>query len=343
MVHIDADKLQDIVCRIFASTGARQETARQVAWSLVENNLVGHDSHGVLRVGSYVDMVLNGRTIPDAPMTTLKETASTAVLDGGRNFGQIICRDAMNMAIDKARQHDTGLIAIRNCGHTGRMGEYVVQAARQGFIGLVLGAGPRQGGTVAPYLGTSPMFNTNPMSMGVPTQRHEPVFFDFATSAGAWGKIEVALDKGELLPEGYILDKDGNPSRDPHDAREGVLLTFGKAKGYCLAFFVELLTGTLTGISCAPLDGYAREWGVVLGAVNISAFQPLDQFRDRVDRLVDAVKTARKAPGVEEILVPGEIEWNTRTVRSRDGLDLPDATWERIIGAGAKVGVEVSL
>jgi LDH2 family malate/lactate/ureidoglycolate dehydrogenase len=344
MIRISAERLARVVSGVFAAAGVPEGDAVQVAESLVENNLVGHDSHGVLRVGSYLQALEQGRLDPHGKTRILRETATTAVLDGGRNWGVLVARAAMDLAMAKASQHDLGLVATRNTAHTGRLGEYVVRAARQGYMAMVIGTGSRPGGTVAPFGAASPVFNTNPLSWGVPANRFPAVFVDFATSAAAWGKIQSALDKGSPIPLGWLLDADGRPTTDPEDQRRGgVQLPFGDHKGSGLAFMVEILCGGLSGVSCAPLGDYTGEFVLVMGAVNIAAFQPLDRFRAQVDGLVDAVKGARKAPGVEEILAPGEIEWRTREQRLRDGIEVPEAAWERIVDAGRRYGWPVTL
>lgn len=344
MINIAAHRLHRIVADVFIGAGTPIESARQVSGSLVENNLVGHDSHGVLRVGSYIQALDQGRVDPHGVPTIERESATTALVDGGCGFGQMVASQAMDLAMEKARAHDIGMVAIHNCGHTGRLGEYVVRAAEQGFMGLVFGSGSAKGGGVAPYLGTSRVFNTNPISWGVPAAQHSPVFMDYATSACSWGKIQTAVDKGASIPEGWLLNADGEPTTDPRDQqRGGVMVPFGLHKGYGLTFMVEILSGGLTGTSCAALAAYKSEFAMVLMAVNIAAFQPLDEFCQTVDELVDATKSARKAPGVDEILVPGEIEWKTREQRLRDGIDIPEAAWERIVEAGAAHGVAVTL
>jgi len=235
-------------------------------------------------------------------------------------------------------------VAIANTHHTGRMGEYVVQAAEAGFIGLVFGRGPAKGGIVAPYLGTSRALNTNPIAWGVPAQNHPPVFMDFATSACAQGKISVALDKGLPLPAGWLLNAEGNPTTDAEDYnRGGIMLPFGGHKGYGLGALVELVASGLTGEGCSLFPDFEPDFATVVMAINIAAFCPPEQFRQMVDTFIATIRAGRKAPGVEEILIPGEPEWNTRAARLRDGLDLPDATWQRIVDAGAQCGMTVEI
>ncbi len=344
MIHISAERLRTVVRDVFVGAGVPPDNAYRVAWSLVENNLAGHDSHGVLRVGFYVDWILEGRCNPRGELTVIRQSATTALLDGGTNLGQVIAQQAMNLAMDKARAHDMGMVAIRNCGHIGRLGEYSVQAAREGFMGLVFSTGSAKGGIAAPYLGTGRLLNTNPISWAVPALTHPPVFLDFATTVVAQGKIQAAVDKGASIPEGWLTDAAGNPTTDPTEQRRGgVMLTFFKHKGYCLSFLIEILSGGLTGTLCGPLPGYRPDYATVMMAVNIAAFQPLDEFKQLVEDMIATTKAGPKAPGVEEILVPGEPEWHSREVRLRDGLDIPEPAWERIVKSGEKCGVAVTV
>jgi LDH2 family malate/lactate/ureidoglycolate dehydrogenase len=343
MVHITGGRLRQVVTEVFEAAGAPRSSAQQVAESLVLASLVGHDSHGARAVPGYIEALESGSVNPHGEMKIIRESATTATLDAGRNLGIVAMHKATGLALDKARDHDLGMVVVRNAGHTGRMGEYVVRAAEDGFMGLVFGTGAMPGGTVAPYLGTSPRFNSNPIAWGVPAGAHRPVFFDFATSAAAVAKLVIAQDLGKPVPTGWLVGPDGNTSTDPNDWQKGgALLPFGGYKGYGLLFLIELLSGGLSGMSCAPLSDYQPDFSAVFMAVRIDAFQPLEQFRDLADRLVAATKEARRGAGVEEILVPGEKEWKTLAVRSREGLDLPDVTWQRIVDAGARHGLTVT-
>ena len=359
MVHITDKRLRTVATEVLAGAGAPREVAERVAEALVLSNLVGHDSHGVSALPHNVQAMEKRTVNPHGEITMVRESATTALLDGGQNFGHVVMKKATDSALSKAREHDLGMVAVRNCWHAGRLGEYVVEAAQQGFMALMFSTGNLKGGTVAPYLGVSPRFNSNPIAWAVPAGKHPPVFIDYATSACAVAKILLAVDKGESIPEGWLLGPDGKPSRDPTDwvrgpdgkpssdpyqwQRNGALVPFGGHKGYGLVFLIELLSGGLTGRSCAPLPEYESTFSNVMMVVNIDAFQPLGEFRSLADRLIAAVKKARKAPGVEEILVPGEPEWKSHEKRLREGIDLLDVTWQSIVEAGARHGVKVAL
>lgn len=343
MIRIPADELTAVIARILEAAGAPEPSARLVAASLVENNLVGHDSHGALRITTYAQAILSGRLDPHGEIRVEAERPSTALIDGGANFGQVVLHRATELAMGKARRCGLGAVAVHHCGHTGRMGEYAVRAAEEGFIATVYGTGSRKGGTVAAYGGISPAFNTNPIAWAVPAGSFPAVFFDYATSVVAWGKIEAAIDKGVPIPEGWLVDAAGRPTTDPHEQRRGgVMLPFGAHKGYGLAFMIETVAGGLSGMGCALLESYQSDFGTVVTALDVEAFRPLDGFRRMVDEHVAAVKAGTRAPGVEEILVPGELEWRTRDARLREGIELPEATWERIVDTGMRCGVEVA-
>ena len=340
MIHVTARRLRDIVLQIFLAAGVPPSGAELVTDSLVEASLAGHDSHGVLRVTQYVEDVEKGRVDPHGAISIIRQSATTAMLDGGRNFGRVAGGRGMEIAIDKAREHDLGMVVLQNCGHTGRLAEYVIEAAKAGCMGLVFGGGSTVGGSVAPFGGTSRVLNTNPIAWGIPAGDRPRVFTDYATSVRAGGKVMAAIDKGVSLPEGWLLDAEGYPTTDPTERlRGGILLPFGLHKGYGLSFMIEALTGGLTGTGCAPFAEFQRNFVLVLIAVNIAVFQPLDAFCDTVQRLTAITKSARKAPGVEEIYAPGEPEWQRRERLLREGLDLPDATWQRIVDVAARYSV----
>ena len=274
-----APELRRRVCDIFCAIGAAQSVSERVADSLVESNLMGHDSHGIIRVPFYVRAIRDGRLKPGGEIRIARQSASTAVLDCDWAFGQVAAKQGIELAMAKARQHDIAMVTLYRCQHIGRLGEYVAMAAEQGFVGLVLCNGSGPGGTVAPFGGIGRAIGTDPIAWGVPSTG-KPVFADFATSAVAHGKVQVAHDKGLDIPLGWILDKDGQPTQNPQDLFEGgMMLPFGGHKGYALGVIVELLGGGLSGAGVSLQPDYQWSQGTVMMAINVEAFQPLDAFR----------------------------------------------------------------
>ncbi len=334
-----AGYLHSVARRIFAAAGAPPHIAADVAEILVNANLAGHDSHGVLRIPSYLDRIAEGRIVPSAEPVVLREAASTMVVDGQHGFGLYTARWAMARAVEKARQAQVCCASLDRTGHTGRLGEYAEQAARAGCIGLIT-YGHVSPGTayVAPFGGVRGVLGTNPFAAGVPTGDETPFVLDYATSLIAEGKIRVARSTGADLPEGCVIDRDGMPSVKPADFYDGgFLLPFGRHKGYALGILTTLLGG-LTG-------AFDTERGTMEGtfiqAIDIAAFAPLDAFQRGVRATLDAIKRVPPALGVEEILVPGEPERRTRVQRLAGGIEVPDTVWAQIRERAERLGVSL--
>jgi uncharacterized oxidoreductase len=314
--------------------------AQRIADSLVESNLVGHDSHGVLRVPEYVERIQSGVLQLHGQVAIIHETTATALIDCQWNLGQVAIPQGMELAIAKARANGIGMVVLGHCDHTGRVGEYVVTAAQQDMIGQLICNGSSPGGIVAPFGGARRALGANPIAWALPVADRLPLFFDFATSAVAHGKLQVAADKGELVPEGWIIDKHGQPTRNPQaQFDDGAILPFGGHKGYALSVMIELLGGGLSGVGFPLLPGYRWDQGTVLVIIDIAAFQPVAEFKAQAAAFVTKLKATPCAPGVEEILLPGEMEWRTKTQRQREGISLPEVTWTRIREAATMVGL----
>jgi len=342
MPTFTANQLRRVGQAIFEAVDTPPDVAQQVSDSLVTNNLMGHDSHGVIRIPSYLRKVSEGEIVPQAQPQVMRETPTTALLDGHWAFGQVVAARGMEIAIAKAREQNIAAVGIFHCPHIGRVGEYPAMAAQQGMIGIALCNSGPPGGNVAPFGGRKPFFSTNPLALAVPAGEHPPLLLDFATSVVAEGKVRVARNRGKQIPQGWIVDSKGHPSGDPHDLYEGgALLPFGKHKGYGLALFIDILGGILTGTGCTGMPDYDGGNGTFLMAIDIQRFHPLAQFKASVDQLFAAVKEVPLAPGFEEILIPGEIEYRTQAQREREGIFVEEVTWSQIVEAAQGLGVEV--
>jgi len=340
VIVIPAQDLREQVFALFCAADSPEPAARRVAESLVGNNLAGHDSHGVMMAPPYVQRIVDGHLNPRGEIHVLRESASTALLDCGFTFGQVAARHGMELAMSKAAEHDVGMVVLCHCNHVGRLGEYVTMAAEGGYVGLMICNGPSPRGSVTPFGGLGRALGTNPLAWGIPSKTY-PIVVDFATSVCAWGKIGVAMDKGEPVPEGRILDKHGRPATDPNVLRDGgFLLPFGEHKGYGLGMVVELLGGGLSGVGPTMLRQDGQDQGTVLMAVNVEAFGPLDTFEGMVAEFSQRIKAIDPAPGYDEVLVPGEPERRSQAERERTGIPLPEKTWERLRETAASVGLE---
>ena len=341
MPVITVKTLTEFVSKILQGAGTSPDGARQVANSLVSSNLAGHDSHGVVRVRQYLDTIAAGELDPAAEPVITKETGGIVLVDAQHGFGQIAAAFAMQTAIDKAHTNGLSATGLLNCNHIGRLGEWVEMAARQDMIALCFANGGRPGGLVAPFGGAGRLWGTNPIAAGIPLGGQAPVVMDFATSVVAEGKVRVARNKGQTLPEGWIQRADGQPSTTPDDLYEGgVLLPAAGHKGYGLALLVELIGGLLIGQGGPAMPDYkAMKNGVVFLVVSAGAFRPVADFLDDGATLYDRIKATPPAPGFDEVLLPGEPEQRTAAQRQTEGIPIDDTTWAQLVAAGAEFEV----
>lgn len=339
-----AAQLREIGTKIFLAAGASREEAEWVSNLLVKANLVGHDSHGFIRVIQYVKAIQRGDINTNAKLEIVKETPTSALVNGNWGFGQVIAKKAMEIAIDKGRNGTVGTVCAFNVYHIGRLADYTMMAAENDMIGVAMANSLR---SVAAYGGVERLLSTGPLSYAFPCGCEFPFVLDIATSVVAEGKVRVALHKGEKLPEGCIIDKNGNPSTNPADYYDGgALLPLGGDsyghKGFGIGLAVEVLSGILSmsGQSYLPSK---KGNGLFFQAINIESFLPIDEFKRQVDALVERTKSCKVRPGFSEILIPGEIEWRTERERLSKGIYLPDRTWEEIQTIASSYGLNLNM
>jgi len=344
MPVLQAHVLQGIARDIFVAAGVPPEEARIVADALVASNLAGHDSHGVIRVPQYLQLLRDGLIQPGQPTEIVRETPTTAVIDGHWNFGQVAARRATEIALAKAEAQGLGAVALHHANHVGRVGDYVLMAAERGFLGLAAvnnhGAAPH----VAPFGGTAGRLSTNPIAFAAPTSSGPPFVLDMTTSIVAEGKIRVLRNQGKPIPEGWVLDGHGQPTTDPHafyGPPKGALLPFGGKlghKGFGLSLMVELLAGALSGAGCSRPGVTRLGNALFLLALKVESFLPLAEFERHLEALRTHVKDTPTQPGFDEILVPGEPEARTEARRRAEGIPLDDETWRQVLEAARSVG-----
>ena len=327
--------------QLFLAAGTPPHIAEDVAEILINANLAGHDSHGVLRIPGYLSGVANGGIEPAAEPEVSNETTNTFRIDGRNGFGHYTARRAMEQAVEKAMAADTCAVSFVNTGHIGRLGEYAEQAARAGCIGIITyGGGARDSGGTVPFGAARGALGTNPIAVGVPTGDDSPFVIDFATSMIAAGKVSVAASMGLDLPEGCIVDKHGNPSVKPADLSDGgSLLAFGGHKGYAFSLLVSLFAG-LSG----NFDIEAASMGsnTLMQVINISAFTPLEPYQQGVRAFLDGIKSIPPAPGFDEVLVPGDFEYRSRSQRLANGIDLPDTIYRQLQECAEKLNFSLN-
>ena len=340
MLTVAAAKLVDLVAAIMRGAGCSPEEAKIVAGRLVDSNLVGHDSHGVLRVAKYLEWIRDGTLKANTPPTVVFDSDTIAIVDGNRGFGQVTGAFAARLGIAKARVQGIAMIGLRNCGHLGRVGDWAEMAAAAGQVSLhFLNTSGAQ--RVAPYGGSDRRLSTNPISIGVPVADADPVILDVTTSTVAEGKLMVAMNKREQVPEGWIIDKDGAPTTDPKDFYDGgALLTVGAHKGSGLSMVTDLLAGAVsTGRSSDPDDPILRN-NLLSIYIAPDVYDEGGGVAREARRFVDFVKASPPAKPGEPVLAPGDIERRNRASRLADGVPLDDTTLADLIAAAASVGID---
>jgi LDH2 family malate/lactate/ureidoglycolate dehydrogenase len=342
MPIIQTPILTQFIGHIFQAAGARSQDAQQVATSLVGGNLAGHDSHGVIRVMQYLTYIQNQQLNPTAQPIIKQEQGAITQVDAQHSFGQIAARFAMQVSIEKAQQHGLAATTLSNCNHIGRVGEWVLLAAEQNMVGIAFCNGGTPGGLVTPHGGAGRLLGTNPVAIAVPVADRPPILLDYATSVVAEGKVRVARNAGKSLPEGWILDKNGRASTNPHDLYDnGMLLPAAAYKGYALSLMAELLGGILTGQGTPVFPGYVFKNGVLFIVLNIEAFRPLTDFLADAATLSHKTKAVPTAEGFDEVLLPGEPELQTAAHRRNHGIPLDDTTWSQLVAEASKFKVSI--
>ncbi len=338
-------ELVDVGVQIFDAAGSPHEESVQAMQSMVQANLAGHDSHGFLRVPFYLDRIETGQLKPGTPLEVERESRAMAVLNGNQGWGQVIARKAMQMAIAKARDCSVGIVSVRNSQHIGRLGEWVAMAAEQNMVGLAWVNSRGGQGWVAPWGGIERKLKPNPQAFACPSGEAWPVLVDTTFTVVAGGKIEAALFEGKQLPPGALIDAEGNPTTDPatfYGPPQGAMLPLGGPaghKGYALNIMSDLMAGALTGSGVSGEKVPHSGNGVLFEAIHIADFTELDKFVASVQGLMAWCKSSRKAPGVTEILFPGEIEYRTTQRRLAQGIPIAEALWDKVLETGRQLGV----
>ena len=341
MKVVNAAKLVDFVAAIIQGGGSHPDEAMTVARRLVDSNLVGHDSHGVLRVAKYLEWMRDGTLKPNTSPSIVFESDTIAIIDGHRGFGQVIGEFAARTGIGKAAQQGIAMIGLTNCGHLGRVGDWADMAADAGQVSLhfLNTSGALR---VAPFGGSDRRLSTNPISIGVPVAGRDPVVLDVTTSMVAEGKLMVAVNKGEQVPEGWIIDKTGAPTTEPKDFYAGgALLTVGAHKGSGLSIVTDLLAGAVsTGRSSDPDDKILRN-NMLSIYIAPDVYAPDGGVAREARRFVDFVTASTPAKPGEPVLAPGDVERRNRAARLSAGVPIDDKTYADLVAAAVSVGIDL--
>lgn len=342
---IPLPRLTTAMTRVVRGFGSSEAEVAAVAENLIAANLTGHDSHGIGMLPRYADAFLEGGLLPNAHVSTVLDGGSLLRLDGNAGFGQVIGAEAMALGIERARGSGSCIVALGNSHHLGRIGAWAEQAAAAGlvsvhFVNVISRA------IVAPHGGSDARFGTNPFCVGVPLSGRPPVILDFATSMIAQGKTRVALNKGEEVAPGCLIDDAGRPTQNPRYSvipPFGALLTFGTHKGFGLALMCELLGGALASGMTQRTDDSSKKRvlnGMFSVLVDPAALGDRTAFEQETLAFVDWAKASPPREGFDPVAVAGEPERAYRAQRTAHGVPVDGTTWQEILAAAAKLGVD---
>ena len=330
--------LRDFSKRVFIHFGVPEKDAILAASVLDASDRRGIDSHGVARLHTYFELLTEGRINPTPDISIVRETPSTATVDGDNGLGLVVGPWANEIAMEKAQEHGSGWVSVCNTNHFGIAGYYVLEALTRDLIGIAMTNSTK---IVAPLWGAEPMLGTNPIAIAFPGKKEPPIVIDMATSTVAFGKVEIAWRPGQPVPDGWMIDGEGMGSNEPSDMlRGGALLPLGSDrlhgghKGYCMATIVDILCCVLSGANWGPFAppftlrletpdrSVGKGIGHFFGAMRIDGFIEPDEFKEQIDEWIRVFRATKPAPGTDGPLVPGDPEREAEKIRVQEGVPL---------------------
>src|SRR5271155_5227162 len=333
--RVPAERLTAFVVRAFIAAGIPATDAETLAQLMVEADLRGSDTHGVIRLPLYVRRIRAGGINPRPNIRLVSDRPSAALVDGDNGMGHLVMRRAAEVAIEKAKATGIGWVGARMSNHAGPAALYVTMPLKHDMIGLYFAVGSSN--HLPPWGGSESLLGTNPMAVAVPAHQEPPIVLDMAPTVAAYGKVRLKAQRGEQMPVGWMIDRAGKPLTDPKRADEGHLLPIGDYKGYGLSLIIGLLAGALNraAIGREVIDfvketGKASNTGQAIAALSVETFMPAEEFKRAVDGLIRDIRNSRRLPGVERIWLPGEQSHAKLLDRRAHGVPMPKVLRESL-------------
>ena len=340
-----ADAVAAFIAAALVAVGLPQADADSAGAIMVKMDTLGGDGHGVFRLPKYVARIRAGGVNPRPASRVERRMGAMAVLDGDNGMGQLVMQRAAHLAVEIAREHGVGWVGAHHSNHAGAAAPYAMIPLEAGMIGIYVAVGSAN--HLPPWGGSEMLLSTNPIAVAIPAEHERPVLLDMATTVAAYGKVKLAAQRGETMPEGWMVDRDGKPLTDPLRAAEGFLLPIGGPKGFGLALVFGLLAGTLNGAAFGRdvVDFNADSTSVTntgqfVVALNLEAFGDPAEFRARVDTVIRDMKSSPLMPGFNEIRMPGERSQALRDERLRIGIPLPPALRAELRRVAGDLGID---
>ena len=345
MKVIESKKLYEISKRVLMAAGADERNADGISEHLISANLCGVDTHGVWHLPGYVSALKSGEALGTTCPEIIKETPTSALITGNWGFGQVAAKFAMEVAIEKARAQNVAVVGLVQCHHTSRLGFYTEMASKAGMVSILFSGGYGEIAPAAmPYGGKERIFHTNPIAMGLPAKDGYSILLDFATTTASGVKVVNARNHNEKVPEGWIVDKDGQPTTDPNDFfAGGGHLPFGGHKGWALMIASEFISQVLIGSQNYADDRYGgdvlRYQATTMVVFNADLFQGMVEYCRRADEISKRVRDVSPARGSDKVMIPGDKEIDIRNTREKQGIPIPDDTWQAIMEKAESLGI----
>ena len=327
MTFLPIIRAEEFIANVLQANKVPGADAKVIAQLMVKSDLVGADGHGIFRLPAYVKRIRAGGFNLNPNIHVEREKGATALINGDNAFGHLVMNKAVDLAIEKVKQHSVCWVGSHFGNHSGAASVYVRRIAEQGYIGIYMAVG--NANHMAPWGGIDLLLSTNPIAIAVPAGDHPTVLLDIATTVAAYGKVKVAAQKGESIPDTWMIDRHGKPITDPQKSSEGSLLPIGGYKGYGLAVMIGLLAGTLNNAAVGKdtIDFNAHHdlitnTGQTIIAVDPSAFGNPEEFVERVITLVNDLKASSTLPGVNQIRVPGDGAAKSMAQRLEQGIPI---------------------
>ena len=342
--RVAAAALATFIKRAFEAAGLRSEDADVVANLMVEADLRGSDTHGVIRLPLYLRRLKAGGIKARPDIRIVRERPATALVDGDNGIGHLVMRFATMTAIEKAKGAGVAWVGARMSNHAGPAALYAMMPLAHDMIGLYLAVGSNN--HLPPWGSTENLLGTNPIAIAVPAEEEPPIVLDMAPTVAAFGKVRLKMQRGEEMPVGWMIGRDGKPLTDPKRAEQGLLLPIGDYKGYGLSLMAGLLAGTLNQaafgrdvVDFVKEQGKATNTGHAIVAVSVEAFAPAAAFKRQVDAAIRAMRGAQRLPGVERIWLPGEQSHLKRQDRAKNGIPMPKPLRDSLEMAARDLGI----
>ncbi|UOR11366.1 Ldh family oxidoreductase [Halobacillus amylolyticus] len=347
-MYVDAKKLYDFSVKCFNQAGMSSEDAKTVTDTMIVADSRGIHSHGFLRLPIYIERIKKGFITTDTEMEVVKDQNSISVLDGKFAAGQVVGKKAMETSIEKARETGMGLSVVRNSNHFGIAAYYASMAAEQNMIGIAIS-------NVEPLMpaigGAEKIIGNNPIAIAAPSKEGEnPIVLDMALSNVPLGKILVASTKGESIPEGWGVDRKGEPTTDPNDVKDGgFLYPVGGPKGFGLALLTEILTGVISdgqySKNIPSMYNLEEKQSIshFMLAIDVSVFLGPENYAEKIENVISFVKDSKKAPGVEETFLPGEIEFKREEANKDQGVPMSEEVFAQLLKLSGEVNIPLNV